>query len=201
MRHAVGLGALAALGLLSGVTYALAVPIGPWLGVEPLTCHPAVVAVLFALYLGALWLVFRRLSSTPRVLGVILGFALLFRTVLLLAVTAALAWISRAHALGVYDTWRATGLAIGAWLVLGPFSVHPWYVLWMVPFLCVKPSPAWLYFSGAVVLSYTKYLVPSGRMPWWAWLGEYAPLYALLAAGTWRSAFRAAAAPLAMGSP
>ena len=117
---------------------------------------------------------------------------------LLAAVAAALAWIGRAHARGRYDTWHAAGLAIGAWLVLGPFSVHPWYVLWIVPFLCVKPSPAWLYFSGAVVLSYAEYLVPSGELPWWAWLGEYGPLFILLAVGAWRRTMRAAAAPLAV---
>ncbi len=69
---------------------------------------------------------------------------------------------------------------------------------WMVPVLCVTLSPAWLYFSGAVVLSYAEYLVQSGRLPWWAWLGEYGPLYALLAAGTWRGAMRPAATPLAV---
>jgi alpha-1,6-mannosyltransferase len=123
----------------------------------------------------------------PRRLAIIL---------LLVGVGAALAWIGRAHAGGRYTPWQAAGLAIAVWLVLGPFSVHPWYVLWMVPFLCLKPSPAWLYFSGAVVLSYTEYLMPSARLPWWAWLGEYGPLYALLAAGAWRMAMRPGAAPL-----
>jgi Glycosyltransferase family 87 len=117
---------------------------------------------------------------------------------LLVAVGAALAWIGRAHARGRYDPWQTAGLAIGAWLVLGPFSVHPWYVLWMVPFLCVKPSPAWLYFSGAVVLSYAEYLVPLRELPWWAWLGEYGPLFVLLAVGARRRTMRAAAAPLAV---
>ncbi len=114
---------------------------------------------------------------------------------LLVGVAAALAWIGRAHARGRYTPWHAAALAIGVWIVLGPFSVHPWYVLWMVPFLCVTPSPAWLYFCGAVVLSYTWYLVQPARLPWWAWLGEYGPLYALLAAGAWRRAMQAAAAP------
>jgi alpha-1,6-mannosyltransferase len=443
MRQTVAFAALAALGILSAALYALAAPVGAWFGSEPLACHPAVVGLLFALYLGALWLAGRRLAPTPRVLSVILGFAVLFRALmlttpmylssdiyrylwdgrvqwagynpyryppaavelealrdprvhphinrpgavtayppgaqwlfalaarlapgsipgwrlvllatdigslwvllrllprvgapriavlayawsplvvfegvqaghvdlalillvllavlarldgsavragmllgiavlikvypallvaawwrrhdwrfpaavgatvalgylpyaatlgvgalgflpeyfldrqedfnlglralvtwgvglsgevprrvtiilLLVGVGAAVAWIGRAHAGGRNTTWQAAGLAIGVWLVLGPFSVHPWYVMWMVPFLCVKPSPAWLYFSGAVVLSYTEYLVPSARLPWWAWLGEYGPLYALLAAGAWRRAIRPRAAPLAV---
>jgi hypothetical protein len=128
-------------------------------------------------------------AETPRRLAIVL---------LLGAVAAALVWIGRAHARGRYDTWQATTLAIGVWLALGPFSVHPWYVLWMVPFLCGTPAPAWLYFSGAVVLSYAEYLVPSARLPWWAWLGEYGPLYALLAAGAWRKTLRPTPAPLAV---
>lgn len=128
-------------------------------------------------------------GETPRRVAIIL---------LLLAVTAALAWIGQAHARGRYDTWQAAGLATGVWLVLGPFSVHPWYVLWMVPFLCVRPSPAWLYFSGAVVLSYAEYLVQSGGLPWWAWLGEYGPLYTILIVGACRRAMQPAAAPLAV---
>lgn len=117
---------------------------------------------------------------------------------LLVAVATVLAWIGRAHARGRYSIWQAGGLAVGVWLGLGPFSVHPWYVLWMVPFLCVRPSSPWLYFSGAVVLSYVEYLVPSGGLPWWAWLGEYGPLYALLAVGAWRTARRTAAVQLAV---
>ncbi len=441
VQQAAGFAALMALGILSAAVYALAVPIAGWLAMEPLACHPAVVAVLLALYLVALWLVLRRLPSTPRLLAVILGFALLFRALmlttpvylssdlyrylwdgrvqwaghnpyryppaaveleelrdpalhphinrptavtayppgaqwlfalaarlapgsilgwrlvllsveigtfivllrllrrvgapatavlayawsplvvfegvqaghvdlamilfvllalaarlegssmragvllgiavlikvypallvaawwrrhdwrfpatvgatvalgylpyavtvgvgaigflpsyfldrredfnvglralltwalglsaelprrvaivlLLVGVAAALTWIGRAHARGRYTPWHAAALAIGVWLVFGPFSVHPWYVLWMVPFLCVQPSPPWLYFSGAVVLSYAEYLVQSGGLPWWAWLGEYGPFYALLAAGAWRRAMRPATAPL-----
>ena len=128
-------------------------------------------------------------AEVPRRLTIVL---------LLLAVAAALAWFGRAHARGRYDTWQTAGLAVGVWIVLGPFSVHPWYVLWMVPFLCVKPSPAWLYFSGAVVLSYAEYLVQPAPLPWWAWLGEYGPLYVLLAAGALRRAIRPAAPPLAV---
>ena len=102
--------------------------------------------------------------------------------VLLLGITGlVIARIGRGHRNGTLGAWRAAGLVISAWLVLGPFSVHPWYVLWAIPFLCVNPSPAWLFFSGAVSLSYVEYLTRPGMgLPWWAWLGQYGPFYALL---------------------
>lgn len=78
--------------------------------------------------------------------------------------------------------WQASALAIGAYLLLVPTAMHPWYVIWVVPFLCVRPSPAWLWFSGAVTLSYVAYVVAPAPLPWWAWLLEYGPLYALLTA-------------------
>jgi hypothetical protein len=61
--------------------------------------------------------------------------------------------------------------------------MHPWYVVWIVPFLCVRPSAAWLWFSGAVTLSYVAYVVAPAPLPWWAWLLEYGPFYVLLVAG------------------
>jgi alpha-1,6-mannosyltransferase len=75
---------------------------------------------------------------------------------------------------------RAGALAVAAYLLLVPTSMHPWYVVWIVPFLCLWLSPPWLFFSGAVVLSYLSYVVEPAPIPWWAWLAEYGPLYALL---------------------
>ena len=55
------------------------------------------------------------------------------------------------------------GLLINCYLVLGLFllllpTVNPWYVCWMVPFLCLFPNPAWLAFTALVNLSYVFYL-------------------------------------------
>ena len=96
---------------------------------------------------------------------------------LLATVLIRIAGTSRHDAAGL---WRATALAVGAYILLVPTAMHPWYVLWVVPFLCVSPSPALLFFSGAVTLSYVQYLVEPETLPWWAWLAEYGPLYALL---------------------
>ena len=107
------------------------------------------------------------------------------------AMAVALVVIGRRAGQDPSSLWRASALAIGAYLLLVPTAMHPWYVVWIVPFLCVRPSPAWLWFSGAVTLSYVAYVVAPAPFPWWAWLLEYGPLYALLAAsavrGTWRT--------------
>ena len=64
-----------------------------------------------------------------------------------------------------------------------PESLHPWYVVLLVPFLAFYPSPAWLIFSCTVTSSYLKYVSVPGIMPTWVLLAEYLPLLALLAAG------------------
>ena len=104
------------------------------------------------------------------------------------------AWVGRANGGNAAGLTRAGALAVATYLLLVPTSVHPWYALWMVPFLCFRPWPAWLYFSGAVTLSYMSYVVEPAPMPWWAWLAEYGPLYALLLHSAWRARARVPAA-------
>jgi len=73
--------------------------------------------------------------------------------------------------------------AIGAYLVLIYPAFHPWYLCWMIPFVCLLSPmpPAWLYLSLVLPLSYLKYLAPGGAMPLWVPWVEFAPLYGLLA--------------------
>src|SRR5216684_3186278 len=94
--------------------------------------------------------------------------------------------VARGVAMALLFAARAGTLAVGSYLLLVPTAMHPWYVVWVVPFLCVRPSPAWLWFSGAVTLSYVAYVVTPAPLPWWAWLLEYGPLYALLLASAAR---------------
>ena len=68
-------------------------------------------------------------------------------------------------------------------MILMPASLHPWYVILIIPFLAIYPSPAWLIFTCTVTLSYLKYTSSLGIMPTWIFLVEYLPLFALLAAG------------------
>ncbi len=78
---------------------------------------------------------------------------------------------------------RACFFALGAMILLGP-TVHPWYLVWIVPYLAFYPNPAWLLLTGSVVLAYhAPFLTPFGE-PWEEHLSfkllEYVPFYALL---------------------
>ncbi len=85
-------------------------------------------------------------------------------------------------AAGVFEA----GMAAGAvYLILVPTAMHPWYAVWILPFLTVRPSLAWLWFSGAVTLSYLKYAWAPTGFPFWVRAVEFLPLYGLLAWEWW----------------
>ncbi|MCC7265631.1 MAG: hypothetical protein IT369_24245 [Candidatus Latescibacteria bacterium] len=83
----------------------------------------------------------------------------------------------------ITDLYRATFTILGAYLLLTP-TLHPWYLMWVLPFLALFPAPAWLYLSGAIFLAYD---VLSGysntgiweERPWVLW-AEFLPFYLLL---------------------
>lgn len=78
---------------------------------------------------------------------------------------------------------RYAYILLGWLLVLMPASLHAWYVIILVPFLCFYPAAGWLLFSCVVTLSYLKYVAPSGIMPAPVLLTEYGILFVLLAGG------------------
>ena len=78
---------------------------------------------------------------------------------------------------------RYAYILLGWLLVLMPASLHAWYVIILVPFLCFYPAAAWLLFSCMVTLSYIKYVTPSGIMPTWVLWLEYGLLFVLLSGG------------------
>lgn len=79
---------------------------------------------------------------------------------------------------------RGFYLAIGAILLLSP-TVHPWYLVWIVPYLCFYPHPAWLLLTGSVVLAYHAPFLNDPGQVWQEHLGykllEYVPFFVLLA--------------------
>ena len=44
-------------------------------------------------------------------------------------------------------------VAIGTFLILAP-TLHPWYLTWIVPFLCFNKNRAWLVLTGTVICYY-----------------------------------------------
>ena len=79
--------------------------------------------------------------------------------------------------------YRVVFTGLGSFLLFTPV-VHPWYVCWIVPLLVIIPNRAWIFFSGAVFLSY---LVLRGYVATGVWvedplvkLAQYLPFYGLL---------------------
>lgn len=64
---------------------------------------------------------------------------------------------------------------IGGFILLSP-NIFPWYVLWLVPFLAIRPSVPWIAFTGTVVLAYTFFLHEPWSIPAWARVAEFVPL-------------------------
>ncbi len=59
------------------------------------------------------------------------------------------------------DPYRKGYLVAGAYMLLLPTSFHPWYLVWLLPFLCLFPSWGWLYLSGHLaLLSYVYQRTP-----------------------------------------
>ena len=79
-------------------------------------------------------------------------------------------------------------------------ALHPWYLVWLVPFLCFWRVPAILALTGTVVLSYTvwpgRLAGGNSGLPVWAHVLEYAPVFVLLVVGALRYAWRPKAHPL-----
>ncbi len=80
------------------------------------------------------------------------------------------------------QTVRYGYILTGLLMILMPASLHPWYVILLIPFLVIYPNPAWLLFTCTVSLSYLKYTSPQGIMPTWVLLAEYLPLFVMLSA-------------------
>jgi hypothetical protein len=76
---------------------------------------------------------------------------------------------------------RRAAALLGGWLLIVMPAVEPWYAWGVVALAAVTLSPGWIWFTGAVGLSYLKFAVPSGLVPAWVLIVEYVPTLALLA--------------------
>ena len=85
----------------------------------------------------------------------------------------------------IADPLRVLFVILSAFILLSP-TLHPWYLLWILPFLPFFPNPAWLCLSGLVILSYEVlgryvHLGVWEEQVWVRWV-EFAPFYLLLVA-------------------
>jgi alpha-1,6-mannosyltransferase len=93
-----------------------------------------------------------------------------FAAAALMAAWLGCLWLRRRR--GRLSLERAVFLFTAGALLLIPV-LHPWYLLWILPWLALFPSPAWLALSGLVPLAYTD----AGWVVW----AQYLPFFALLA--------------------
>jgi len=83
----------------------------------------------------------------------------------------------------IEDPVRSAFILLGAYLMLTPV-LQPWYLVWIIPFLCIFPNPAWILFSGLSALSYHVGIQFILEEIWcekmWVRYVEYVPFYSLL---------------------
>lgn len=107
--------------------------------------------------------------------------ALIIIAMLLLA---AVVWRSQ------WSPVKSAMIMIGGALLLTT-TVQPWYLVWMVPFLCFSLNRAWLLLTGLVMLSYHVLIRYDTEGVWseslWIKLAIYVPFYILLLSDSLRS--------------
>jgi len=82
----------------------------------------------------------------------------------------------------VGDPLRGAYLLTGLLLLLSP-TLHPWYLLWVLPWVSLYPSRAWVLLTGLSILFYVNLGAPSEASEPYPWIRfvEYLPFFALLA--------------------
>lgn len=98
------------------------------------------------------------------------------RAILGLLLAAALLVIGRR----VRDPEAAVFASLAALLLLSP-TLHPWYLLWVLPFAARQREPAFLFLSFAVPVSYALLYPLPGVSPGLVYALEFLPFAALLA--------------------
>ena len=100
------------------------------------------------------------------------------------ALALVLAIVLAGIAVKIGEMEAAVFASLGAFLLFSP-TLHPWYLLWVLPFAAKRREPAFFYLSSAVPLSY-GFLTP---IPGWTALAirlvEYVPFVLLLGWTLW----------------
>ncbi len=88
----------------------------------------------------------------------------------------------------VRDVESATFASLAALLLFSP-TLHPWYLLWVLPFAALRREPAFLFLSAAAPLAYGLLYPIPGVSSGWILALEYVP-FGILLAGTLARAWR-----------
>ena len=102
-----------------------------------------------------------------------------------LLIAAGLGVVLVAIALRIPDPVRAAGASLGAFLLASPV-LHPWYLLWVLPFAALYRNAAFLYLSVAVVFGYALLHPVAPFTPGVVLALEYGPFALLLAFDVFR---------------
>ena len=82
-----------------------------------------------------------------------------------------------------YKLLKYSFILTGFFILLNP-TVHPWYIIWIIPFLCFFRFKSWILLSGTVILSYYVYIdfdiLGIWAEKWWIRVVEYLPFYIIL---------------------
>ena len=87
----------------------------------------------------------------------------------------------------VADPVRAAGASLGALLLVSPV-LHPWYLLWVLPFAALSRNAAFLYLSVAAMFGYAVLHPVAPFSPGVVLALEYGPFAGLLALDLFRGA-------------
>jgi hypothetical protein len=84
----------------------------------------------------------------------------------------------RGHEQDDMRLWKYCFWLTGTFLLLTP-TLHPWYLTWILPFLCFFRSPGWILLTGTVVLARSVYIGFDATGVWreieWVRYAEYLP--------------------------
>jgi hypothetical protein len=143
-----------------------------------------------ALYMLLLWIV--------ELLGRVFAWGggmtqLVTRAIVAAAVVVWTAWLSMRGPTEQIDVWERSLLVVSAVFLLSP-TQFPWYYLWMLPFLTIRPRFSLLLLSALLALYYLRFHFKSTDRAWIfdyyvVWL-EYVPVWILL----WSEWFKARSA-------
>ena len=164
----------------------IAIPFVPFLGARAALFRGSAYFVDRGLFNGSLFPLL--LSGMQRIM--VRQEALLVSKILVLIIFVCLLALLyvRLRRLGEDDVilWKYSFWLTGAFLLLSPI-MHPWYLTWVLPSLCLFRSAGWILLTGTAILARSVYIGYEATGLWreigWIRFAEYVPPYLLMLYG------------------